>query len=221
MKDKTRIVLVDDHHLIIEGMKLLLEDETDIEITATFNSAKQLLAFAEGHYMEIDLIFLDMLMPEMPGWECAAIIRKNYPEIRIAVLSMESDPALIEKLINQTGVHAYLSKGVGRKELVEAIHQIMENHLYLSEDIENIISNYRRKLIDAEEMRLTAREKQIASLMCNGLTNEEIAERLFISDTTVATHRKNIYRKTDTHNVGQLSHKIFENRNIFTFINKN
>lgn len=205
---QTKIILVDDHQLVIEGLVLLIENQVNIEIVNTYNSAKDLLLFLEKNSDAAEIIFLDLKMPEMSGLECAEILKNQYPNLKIAILSMEDDAALINQLINDIGVNAYLSKGIRRNELLEAVHQIQENNLYISEDIESILSKYREKLIEIDEIKLTFREKQVVNLMCKGFTNEQLAQKLFISESTVATHRKNIYRKTNTHNIGQLAEKL-------------
>lgn len=208
MSKTINIILVDDHRLVIEGLTLLLEDQNHIHILQSFFSGKELLDYLPDHHHEVDLIFLDLKMPGISGLECVTTIKSQFPDIKIAILSMEDDADLIYRLLNHYQVNAYLSKGIRRKELLDAIYQIMNNNLYISDDIEKILNNYRIKLIEQDQLNLTAREKEVADLMCKGLTNEKIADKLFISVATVATHRKNIYRKTDTHNIGQLNEKL-------------
>lgn len=203
-----KIAIVDDHQLIIEGLNLLLENQPEIQIVQSFLSAQEFLDFLAVNPHSVDMVLLDLQMPVMSGYNCAVILRNNFPYIKIAILSMESDAKIIDKLINEIGINAFLSKGSTKKQLLDAIYQVAHHNLYLSDDIEKILSGYRRKLIETEEIKLTVREKQIVNLMCSGLTNEQIAAMLFISEFTVATHRKNIYRKTETHNIGQLNEKM-------------
>lgn len=204
----TQLVLVDDHQLIIDAVTMMVEYDEEIHVAKTFLSAKKLLDWLGEKDRGNLLIFLDLIMPEMTGLECAKIIKQKYPNSKLAILSMESEPKIINEIINEIGVNAFLSKGIRREELLEAIHQIMENNLYLSEDIEKLLDSYREKIIEVDKIQLTARERQIVDLMTKGFTNQKIAEKLFISKGTVASHRKNIYRKTETHNVGQLIEKL-------------
>lgn len=204
----TKLILVDDHQLILDAITLLVEGDSSIKVIKTFTSGIELLNWLEHHLSSDFLILLDLIMPEMSGVECAKILKQKYPDNKLAILSMESDPKIIHEIINEIGVNGFMSKGIKREELKAAIHQIMENDLYLSPDIENFLINYKKYIIEIEDMKLTARENQIVGLMCKGFMNTEIAEKLFISEGTVATHRKNIYRKTETHNVGQLIEKL-------------
>ena len=117
---------------------------------------------------------------------------------------MNCDSKVVYELIEKIGVNGYLSKKINRKELITAIMDVENGYFHLSEEAEKTFSDFKKKLISYPEIKLSAREKEIVGLMINGFTNREISEKLFISESTVETHRKNIYRKTEAKSLPKL-----------------
>lgn len=204
MSEKYKIGIVDDHNIIIDGLEMLLSFEKDIEISKTYNDGYELIEDIRNNNVQFDLILMDLMMPKISGLDCSKILKKEFPQIKIMILSMNCDAKVINELINNIGVEGYLSKSVSRKELVESIDLVRKGYIHLSNEANLCLENYREKLIQNEHIKLSSREKDIVKLMMEGFTNREISEKLFISESTVETHRKNIYRKTDTHSLPKL-----------------
>lgn len=204
MSEKYKIGIVDDHNIIIDGLEMLLSFEKDIEISKTYNDGYELIEDIRNNNVQFDLILMDLMMPKISGLDCSKILKKEFPQINIMILSMNCDAKVINELINNIGVEGYLNKSVSRKELIESIDLVRKGYIHLSNEANQCLENYREKLIQNEHIKLSSREKEIVHLMMEGFTNREISEKLFISESTVETHRKNIYRKTDTHSLPKL-----------------
>ena len=140
----------------------------------------------------------------MNGFECAKVLKHEFPNLKIIILSMNCDPKVVYELVEKIKIEGYLSKNVNRQNLVHALQEVQLGYIHLSEEAEMALKQFQRKIIDYPQIILTAREKQIVKLMIDGLTNKEISNALFISESTVETHRKNIYRKTETHSLPKL-----------------
>lgn len=117
---------------------------------------------------------------------------------------MNCDPKVVYELVEKIKIEGYLSKNVNRQNLVRALQEVQLGYIHLSDEADMALKQFQRKIIDYPQIILTAREKQIVKLMIDGLTNKEISNALFISESTVETHRKNIYRKTETHSLPKL-----------------
>lgn len=204
MEKKYQLAIVDDHNIIIDGLVMLLGFEKSIEITKTYNDGYQLIEELQTGTIKPDMILLDLMMPKINGLACSKMLKKEFPAIKIIILSMNCDAKIINELINNIGVEGYFNKSISRQELVDGISLIRNGYIHLSKEAAECMDNYREKLIQNEQIKLSAREKEIVQLMMNGFTNREIAAQLFISESTVETHRKNIYRKTETHSLPKL-----------------
>lgn len=201
---KMDIVIIDDHNIIIEGIEMLLSLEKNINILKTYNDGNQFLQDLRNTVLKPEIILMDLMMPTISGFDCAKIIRHEFPEIKIIILSMNCDEKVVFQLIKKIGISGYLSKKTSRKELVSALENVRLGYIHLSDEAEIALNKFEKKLIYYPEIKLSAREKEIVNLMIKGLLNREIANQLFISESTVETHRKNIYRKTEAHSVPKL-----------------
>ncbi len=196
----TNIVLADDHDLFIEGLTLLLESESDLQLSFIASDGKALLNYLEHH--TADVILLDINMPIIDGIEAAQYIVEHYPKIKIIMLTMFDKPVIIEKLI-EIGVHGYLLKNTSKAELVRSIQAVSIDQMYFAPEVTlKILAQ--QKQMKAETIHLTKREKEILELICEGLKTLEIAEKLFLSKFTIDSHRKNILSKTGCKNATQL-----------------
>lgn len=196
MKNKIKIVLIDDHQMLIDGIKSLLSDADNFEVIAEFTSAKKLLdSIAE---LNPYLVITDINMPEMNGIELTQILKKQYPSLKILALSMHNDKTMISKMID-AGVSGYILKNTGKQELLEALEQICSGNTFYSREVANEMLN--NKNTSSDEVNLTAREVEIIKLIAKEYSNLQIADSLCISERTVETHRKNIFRKTATKSV--------------------
>lgn len=208
MEDSLDIVIIDDHNIIIEGLEILLAFEKSIKILKTYNDANLFLKDLRENTVVPKIILMDLIMPTISGFEAAKILKKEFPQIKIIILSMNYEAKMIYELISTVGVEGYLSKKINRVELVSALKKVSKGYQYISEEAEVAMSGYREKIISYPEIKLSSREKEIVRLMIDGLSNKEISTKLFISGRTVETHRKNIYRKTETHNLPKLMRMV-------------
>ena len=199
-----KIAIVDDHQIIIDGIEMLLGLEKNIAILKTYTDACDFLQDMREGKINPDLLLMDLMMPTMNGLECAKVLKQEFPNLKIIILSMNCDPKVVYELVEKIKIEGYLSKNVNRQDLVKALQDVQLGYIHLSEEAEMALNQFQRKIIDYPQIILTAREKQIVKLMIDGLTNKEISNVLFISESTVETHRKNIYRKTETHSLPKL-----------------
>ena len=199
-----KIAIVDDHQIIIDGIEMLLGLEKNIAILKTYTDACDFLLDMREGKINPDLLLMDLMMPSMSGFECAKVLKQEFPNLKIIILSMNCDPKVVYELVEKIKIEGYLSKNVNRQNLVRALQEVQLGYIHLSEEAEMALNQFQRKIIDYPQIILTAREKQIVKLMIDGLTNKEISNALFISESTVETHRKNIYRKTETHSLPKL-----------------
>lgn len=196
--NKIRIVVADDHHILLDGLKALLQKQKDLEIAGMYSNGRDL--FDNIKDTRPDIAIVDINMPGMNGQELTAKIKEFYPEINIITLSMHDDAVHIMEMI-EAGVSGYLLKNVNDKELLDAIRAVKEGKMYfsseVSEKLTSLVLQQQRKLEQPEAPHLTDRELEILKLIAQEYSNAQIAETLFISERTVETHRKNMLRKTN------------------------
>ena len=203
-QNQINIAILDDHQIIIDGLKLLLESDSNINVVFEATSGSIFLRKLTEIDRIVDIVLLDLMMPEISGFEMALMLKKDYPEIKIIVLSMNIDGKSITELKAKAGIKGFLSKSVDKTELMLAIMTVNSGEEYFSQEAEREMDNYEKISKELEQITLTKREIEIIRLIDNGLINKEIAKKLFISEQTVTTHRKSILRKTGAHNVSTL-----------------
>lgn len=194
-----RIAIVDDHQIVIDGLRLLLGNHSQFQIVAEATSGKEMLNMLSEKV--VDVLMVDVVMPEMDGYELSVQVRKLCPEIKILALSMNSEGSIIDKMIGHAQINGYLLKTIGKSELIQAIKTIAAGEDYFAPDALLELNSFRKIKEENQLMNLTARELEIIKCMTGNLTNKQIADQLYISERTVETHRKNIFRKTNTHSV--------------------
>ncbi len=193
MKKKIKIVLVDDHQMFRDGVKAVLMDEANIEIIGEFGNGKDLYDLLTSQTP--DIIITDISMPDISGIEITKYVRKNFPDINILILSMHSNEEFITKALN-AGANGYLPKDTSMNELLEAIQSIYKGENYFNKDISNtILKSLVNKSSSTKNETLTSREIEIVGHVVDGLTNKEIADKLYISVRTVDTHKNNVLHK--------------------------
>jgi len=209
------VLLADDHQIIIDGISNLLEDEADIKVVAHCNNGLEVLDRLPN--VNIDVLLLDLDMPLMNGFECAEQVQKRFPEVKIAILTMHQEKALIQKFI-EFGVKGYFLKTIAKSELVHAIKTIAGGGEYFPSDVTKALIQKQVITPDITQSpllsSLTEREVEIIRLVSQGFSNKEIADKLFISPRTADTHRTNIMRKLDLHNVAEMVRFAFQNKLI-------
>ncbi len=192
----TQVFIVDDHYMVIEGIHSLLSKEKGIEWVGHATNASSCMAFL--HNRQPDIIFMDINLPDKSGIDLCKEVKEKFPTVFIIGLSTFNQQSFIAKMIDN-GASGYVLKNATQEELMEAIYTVMKGKQYLSDDVAKTLQ---KKIATA--IVLTRREKEVLELIAEGLTNNEIADRLFISVTTVDTHRKNLLTKFDARNVAAL-----------------
>jgi len=209
------LILADDHHLIIDGITRLLEDEVEINIVATCSNGKDVLEILPK--INVDVLLLDLDMPIMNGLQCAETVKLKYPHVKIAILTMHQEKALIQKFI-EFGVNGYFLKTIQKDELLHAIKTIAVGGDYFPSDVTKALLQKQTITADVNQSpllnELTKREIEIIRLVAQGFSNNDIGKKLFISPRTVDTHRTNIMRKLDLHNVAEIVRFAFQNKLI-------
>lgn len=211
--DKKRILLVDDHQLVIDGLKGFITDCEKAKVVGEANNGQDAITYSEA--LSPHLILMDIDMPIMSGIQATQEIKKKYPTIHIIIISMHNEKGLIKKLIS-FGADGYLLKNSTKDEVLKAIDCVLSGGKYFSEDVLNSLEDkidVKDSLSDLKS-QLTDREIEIIQLVCEGLTNKEIGEKLFISHRTVDTHRTNLMKKLDIKNVAGLIRFAFKNKII-------
>lgn len=192
----TNLLLVDDHQMFIDGMRSLLRQAADINITATANSGQEALQLLEQH-PDINFVITDISMPEMTGTELAKTVKEKYPETKVMVLSMFNEQAIINDIL-LTEAEGYILKNTGKEELISAIQHIQNDGTFYSHAVVDLMLQQQRGngRSSSPVEALSKRELEILELVCEEHSTVEIAEQLYISPRTVETHRKNIMTKT-------------------------
>jgi two-component system, NarL family, nitrate/nitrite response regulator NarL len=201
-----KILLVDDHRIILDGLTSLLETDPQFKVIASLESAEEVLEFLKKD--QPDILLTDYTLPGMTGLELFKKIRPMYPEIKVAVLSMHDESSVVRSILKE-GVKGYLLKNIQQFELKNALKQINMGYPYVSPEITKIMMTELNQPEQKSEL-LTEREREILRLIAKEFSNKQMAEKLFISERTVETHRKNIFRKTNTNTLVGLIKFAFE-----------
>lgn len=196
--DKLKVIVVDDHPMVIEGMRAMLQQIAYVELCAAASNAFMALEMVEEQ--QPDLVITDINLPEISGIELTAKLKKEYPAIKIIGMSTFNERSYISQMI-QSGADGFLVKSASKEEIEKAISSVIDGQMYLSVDIN---MNTQEKKALKNQPVLTRREREILHLIADGLTNPQIAEKLFISLNTVDTHRKNLLAKFETNNSASL-----------------
>lgn len=198
--EKIKLLIVDDHQMIIDGIKSLLRKQKQFEFISEANSGEQALKLLET--TTPDIVIADISMPGMDGKELIRHIKKQFPEIRILVLSMHNDAEIIGDVMILEA-EGYILKNTGLEELVKALQKIADGGTFYSEEVVQTLLKKQKEFIRENKAQqvLSEREIEIIRLIALEYSNEEIAEQLFISKRTVETHRKNINVKTNVKTV--------------------
>jgi DNA-binding NarL/FixJ family response regulator len=212
------IVLADDHVLVRDGIKALLEDQDGITVIDEASNGKEALEVISNN--KPDVLIVDIRMPEMNGIEVVANISKHYPDVKTLVLSMHDSEEYVVKSI-QAGADGYLLKGASKEEFLKAINIVASGGKYFTGDVSSIIMNnfvngntakVKQLSNEAKELpfKLTKREKQILNLVLDLKNNKDIAEELQISKRTTEVHRFNLMKKLNAKNLQELTIKAKE-----------
>jgi len=206
----TRVFIVDDHRVLSDGLSLVVAAESDMELVGTCMTGEELLAVLTD--AEVDVVLLDINLPGISGIEVCEKIRKKHPGVRVIGLSTYDKGSIVRRML-KAGASGYVLKNAGSEELLKAIRSVCAGETYISERVNKILlddltgSTVKRSDYIPE---LTRREKEVLRLIADENTTPEIAEKLFISQNTVETHRKNLLHKFDVKNVAGLIRSAME-----------
>lgn len=194
------ILIVDDHPMVIEGLKTLLSDDERVVVKTHFTNGQDTLDFLQKN--TADVILLDVNLPDINGVEMVDKILNIRANIGILGLSTYSEPSIINQMI-KNGVKGYLLKNATADELVNAISQVYQGNFYFGSEVQKILADSVTQ--ESKDLpKLTRREKHILTLIADGKTTNTIAEELFISPLTVETHRRNLMQKLEVSNAASL-----------------
>jgi DNA-binding NarL/FixJ family response regulator len=192
----TKVFIVDDHYMVIEGIRSLLQNEKTIEWAGHASNAASCLAYLQQQ--RPDIILMDISLPDVSGIELCKEVKEKYPSVFIIGLSTFNQKSFIEKMM-ENGASGYVLKNATQEELMEAIALVSSGKTYLSFEAGQSLRKVKNTAVI-----LTRREKEVLELIAEGSTNNEIASRLFVSSTTVDTHRKNLLSKFGVKNTASL-----------------
>ena len=206
--DKIRVLLADDHTLVRSGIATLLQSSKDIQIVGEAEDGDE--AIRKTGELQPDVVVIDLSMPKLSGIEATKILKRKYPDTKVLVLTMHENEEYVFQIL-KSGASGYVLKSAGKEELSAAIRAAAKGEKFFSPRISQLMAEGYVRRVDQEaggsqqpEVPLTRREREILSLVVRGMTNQQIADQLYISPRTVDTHRTNIMQKLDIHDVANL-----------------
>jgi two-component system, NarL family, nitrate/nitrite response regulator NarL len=209
---KVSLALVDDHQIVIDGLKSLLQGNEHFKIALECTDSVQMLNLLATKH--IDILLTDIMMPNMNGAELSKAVCQKYPHIKILALSMSGQGDLVNSMIDEANIAGYVLKNISKQELIKALEKISAGGIYFAEEVLNEMQKASTVKKENDDAHLTAREIEILKLIEAEFNNKKIADKLFLSERTVETHRKNIFRKTNTSSVIGLVKYAYEHKLI-------
>ncbi|KUG02338.1 two-component response regulator-like protein [hydrocarbon metagenome] len=192
MDEKIRVIIADDHVLVREGLRKLLELDHSIEVLTEVGDGQGAINIARKQH--IDVILMDINMPGTNGIVATQVIKREIPSIKIIALTIYEDEEVVEMV--RAGVSAYVLKDVAGSDLIETIHKVMNGEIVIHPRVANrLVSELTRAEQETDDVKLTKREKDVLALLVKGNSNKEMAENMFISEKTVKNHLTSIFRK--------------------------
>lgn len=213
MKSKKILLgIVDDHQIVIDGLKSLLQGHEQFEVVIECTQPTEMVGLIEKKPVQV--LMTDVMMPGLNGAELSKLVHQKFPDIKILALSMSGQGDLVNQMIDDADISGYVLKNIGKQELIKALEKISSGGIYFSEEVLQEMSHASEMKKENAEAHLTAREIEIIQLIEKELSNKQIAEQLFLSERTIETHRKNIFRKTNTSSVIGLVKYAYEHKLI-------
>jgi DNA-binding NarL/FixJ family response regulator len=197
-----RVLIADDHRLMVEGTKQALQRAGDFDVVAEAVNGVQVLPLVRR--LKPDLVLLDLRMPQMDGLTCLAKIRKEFPDMKVAILSVSQDPELIQTALKR-GANAYIVKTIDPDDLAGALRQALDGNVFTTAGVTEDPAERA-----AKDVGLTERELGIVRAVARGLSNEAISKELWVAEQTVKFHLTNIYRKLGVSNRTEAARYAFE-----------
>ncbi len=205
------VIIADDHEIVIDGLASILNKEDDINVVGKAMNGNDVIKLLRN--CRVDVAVLDIEMPGKTGVELSLYIKKNYPDVKILILTMYKTQEFVSQIIS-AGANGYILKNKGSEELVKAIRAVKEGHSYIGQEITEVLieaMKTKNKKDKIPEVKFTKREKEVLPLIVEGRTAREIAEMLYIGRATVETHRKNLIEKAGAANVRELIRLAIKN----------
>lgn len=200
---KIRLILADDHQVVRQGLRAALEREPELEVVAEADNGRQAVELCREH--RPDVVLMDARMPELNGTEATKRIMADNPSARVLALSMITSQPYVLRML-EAGARGFLPKNCGLDELVTAIRTVAAGNSYLSAEVTGLVIDAMKSNGKGDALQeLTNREREVLQMVAEGSSNREISQRLGVSETTVDTHRRNLMRKLDLHNVAELT----------------
>ncbi|HMQ49201.1 MAG TPA: response regulator transcription factor [Saprospiraceae bacterium] len=203
-----QLFIVDDHPMVIEGIRSLLAQEADITLVGTASDPDQALTALSQ--LSADVVLLDINLPDINGIELCAKLKRLFPKLQVLGMSTFKERSYISRMI-QAGASGYVLKSASKAEIIAAIHQTATGQMYVNAEVMQALAQPDQE----QKIILTAREKEVLACIANGLTNKEIADQLFISTLTVDSHRKNLLAKFGVRNTAALVKMAMERGEVF------
>ena len=203
MKNNISVIIIDDHPIVLQGFFHILQNEEKISLLSSFTSALEGISYMTTR--PVDVVLLDINMPEMNGIEACERINKNFPQCKVIAISNNNENSIIQRML-QSGASGYILKNASADELVQCIWDAVEGITALSQDVKNIIQSSKKTSLP----KITRRENEILLLLAQGMTSPEIAEKIFVSPLTIETHRRNLIQKFNVNNSASLIRKAME-----------
>ena len=201
MRRKIRILLADDHRMVRQGFKLILQAQSDMEVVGEAGNGREAVELAGS--LRPDVVVIDVTMPELNGIEATRRIRQISPLIRIVALSVHRDGVYVREIV-RAGAEGYILKESGDTELINAVRAVADGNSYLSPEVAGaVLKDYRKHATNPIDL-LTSREREVLQQIAEGKTNKEIATSLNLSVYTVDGHRTRIMEKLGLHSTGEL-----------------
>lgn len=223
--ENIKILIAEDHQIVIDGIKALLEDVEGITVVGEAMDGRECIEKLEQLQVKrqqdtdksgVDIILMDIDMPVMNGYHATRLIQNKYPRVKVLALTMYNERSLITKML-KAGACGYILKNIDKEELLEAIKTVNNGETYYSSEIPLTLSRPASEDILAKKQedilisQLTQRELEVLKLIAQGLSNNQIGEKLFISHRTVDTHRTNLMQKLNVHNIAGLIKVAIQN----------
>jgi len=207
--NEIKVLLADDHQIIVDGLKSLLQNTADIQVAGEANNGREVLRLLG--ILKIDVILMDIDMPVMNGIDALKEIKRILPGIKVIILSMHQEAGMIKSLM-AIGADGYILKSTSQDELIGAIRKVAAGQPYFSPEVTLSLLNTPQNNLQSSKQQtemLTDREEEILKLIAEGFSNKEIGTKLFISHRTVDTHRTNLMKKLNANNIaGLISYAI-------------
>lgn len=210
---KISVIIADDHRLIRNGIKMLFENNDEIEIVAEAEDGEELIQLVDQ--LQPDIILLDLSMPKVDGLTSMGIILKKFPQTGVIVLSMHENPEFIQKCVD-AGALSYLLKNVGREELINTIKSVAFGRKTFNPIVNEMLvkGQLEARKLKSESIKITRREKEVLECLVKGMSTKQMADVLFLSSRTIESHRLRLLKKFNAQNSTDLIRMSIEKKII-------